>query len=208
MSLIEVLQLKLSNELPGSIAHAEMYPRTTEQVRLKNTDNTTTKEAAVLLLLYPSSQGLSFPLIKRTTYPGVHSGQIALPGGKKELWEENLIETALREANEEIGVNASDIKVLGTLSDIMVSVSNTMVCPVVGYISYEPVFKAQVDEVAEIIQADLDQFINKTTIQEKEITIGNSIKILAPHFNIKGHIVWGATAMMLNEFKKIVVNGY
>lgn len=156
-----------------------------------------------MILLYPDEDAIRFPLIQRPEYPGVHSGQMALPGGKQEPGEEE-IETALRETEEEIGVKRADIEVIGTLSSFYVFASNFQIQPVVGKVSGHPNFVPQESEVAEIVKADLMHLLDDNYLKQKMVMPREGFELQAPYFDLEGKTVWGATAMMLNEFKMIL----
>ena len=160
------------------------------------------KPGSVIILLYHEEGEIKFPLTKRATYKGTHSGQISFPGGKAEAGETD-IETALRECEEEIGIKQSEMKVIGKLSDFFVIPSNFIVTPVVAYVDTKPVYKPDSIEVATIIEGSLSLLLDNLAVKEKEILVANEFKMQAPHFEIEGEIVWGATAMMLNEFRML-----
>jgi len=144
-----------------------------------------------------------FPLTKRPEYLGTHGGQISLPGGKTE-GAETRIETALREAEEEIGVPASKVQILGLLTEFFVIPSNFLITPVIGYLNEVPDFKPDSKEVKKIIYTSLNDLLRDGAVQTKEIMAGNMFPMSAPHFEVENEIVWGATAMMLNEFRMIL----
>jgi 8-oxo-dGTP pyrophosphatase MutT (NUDIX family) len=126
-----------------------------------------------------------------------------LPGGKIEP-NEDIFQAALREAEEEIGVNRKDIRVIGRLSDFNVIPSNFLVAPVVASIEYVPTFIPDAHEVEKVIYADLPELLKDDAIKESEILAAGLYRMIAPHFLIDREIVWGATAMMLNEFRSIL----
>lgn len=161
------------------------------------------RKSAVLLLLYPHNGAIEFPLIVRQEYPGVHSGQIALPGGKFEDSDQNLTETALRETHEEIGIPPDQIKVLGHLSELFVPPSNFNILPVVGFTTTLPKFIPQQEEVRDIIKADINDLNDEHLRKHKNMTFFNKAAVSVPYFDIQGHVVWGATAMILSEFAKL-----
>lgn len=202
--LIGKLRSRLAHPLPGKEAHALMMPKLSSGsgVRFKNTREP--RKGAVLLLLYEKEGELYFPLIQRPVYEGVHSGQIAFPGGRWEEQDTDLYHTALREANEEVGVDPDLISVLGTLSKFMVSASNHLVLPVVGHCSSEPVFRRDPYEVDEVIEARLEELLDQQKRKETEITTAQGYKLKSPYFELNGKVVWGATAMMLSEFVEIM----
>jgi 8-oxo-dGTP pyrophosphatase MutT (NUDIX family) len=160
-----------------------------------------------MILLYENNGIIKFPLTKRQEYVGAHSGQISLPGGKADPGE-NAFETALRECEEEIGINSSDIKVLGRLSEFFVMPSNFLVTPVVGFIHGPPLFIPDTYEVAKIISGSVNELVSDSAILKKEIIAAGTFKMIAPHFEIEGETVWGATAMMLNEFRMVLKEIY
>ena len=202
-SLAQQLEVRLSEALPGAIAHEKLRATPTGKVFPNFEHKTPPKKGSVLILLYQEGDSIKFPLIKRTSYTGTHSAQVSFPGGKIEP-NETIVEAALREANEEVGVIQKDIRVLGRLSDFNVLPSNFIVTPVVGVIDYVPSFIPDPREVHSIIQAELSEVMADDAIREKEIIAGGVYTMMAPHFLIEDEIVWGATAMMLNELRVIV----
>jgi 8-oxo-dGTP pyrophosphatase MutT (NUDIX family) len=196
------LSLRLSLPLPGAAAHEPLRAVPADSAKLMFNHKLPPKPGSVLILLYEEAGVIKFPLTKRATYKGAHSGQVSLPGGKKELGETDF-ETALRECEEEIGVRRSEINVLGRLTDFFVMPSNFLVVPVVGYTSVKPSFKADPVEVDALLDANLLLLLADDSVKEKEIVVANEFRLKAPHFEIDGEIVWGATAMMLNEFRVV-----
>jgi len=164
------------------------------------------KAAAVMILLYPKDDIIHTAFIQRPTYEGVHGGQISFPGGKKEDSDPDLIHTALREASEEIGVNFSEINVIGTLTPLYIPVSNIIVTPVVCWMEKQPVLKPQEEEVVFIIEADIRTLINPAIIKIKPFEIrGEMIDI--KYFDYNDNVIWGATAMILHELFTIFRRG-
>jgi len=161
------------------------------------------RHGAVLILLYPKEESWHFALIERPEYNGVHSKQIALPGGKMDLEDRDLVFTAFREAEEEIGVRREDIYLLSALSEVYIPPSNFLVSPYVGLLDYTPQLVPEVREVANIIEVPLLPFVQEQTISKSIVDIGvHPYKIDVHGFHISPHFVWGATAMILNEFRK------
>ncbi len=162
------------------------------------------RQGSVLVLLYEEDDKVKLPLILRPSYDGVHSGQVALPGGKFEEPDKNLADTALREAAEEIGIVAKDVTMVGELTDLYIPPSNFLVHPYVGTIHYKPEFVPDATEVVEMIEISLDDVLNKSLVHEKEIKLSNGMRILTPYFDFHGHTVWGATAMILSELRSVI----
>jgi len=196
------LKRQLLLPLPGAIAHETLRAVPSDLTKLKFDHKLPPKPGSVLILLYEEDGLIKFPLTKRATYKGAHSGQISLPGGKKELGETE-IETALRECEEEIGVKQSEVTILGRLTDFFVIPSNFLVTPIIGFTTFKPIYKPDPVEVDTIIDASISLLLEAAAIKEKEIIVANEFKLHAPHFEVEGEIVWGATAMMLNEFRMV-----
>ncbi len=204
-TLITKLEARLAEPLPGAAAHEPLRAVRSNGEAIQFKHSLPPRPGSVLILLYPDDHGaIHFPLIKRPDYAGTHSGQVSFPGGKAEAGE-NYLETALREAEEEVGVHPRDVQVLGRLSDFFVVPSNFMVTPVLGYTTKRPEFKADQHEVVRIFEGKLLDILPQSAIQVSEITVATTYKLRAPHFLIDREIVWGATAMMLNELREIVL---
>jgi 8-oxo-dGTP pyrophosphatase MutT (NUDIX family) len=154
-------------------------------------------------MLYEDNGQVRFPLIKRQEYLGAHSGQISLPGGKAEP-DEDAVETALREAEEEIGLNRNDVEVIGKLSDFFVIPSNFLVTPIIVAADGIPSLNPDPREVARILTGNVFDIARQDAILNKEIIAGGQFKMMAPHFEIEGEVVWGATAMILNELCHVI----
>ena len=192
-------------DLPSKSAHVKMAPL--ERVKLieegfYNLDNT--RKAAVMMLFYPKNEITHLVLILRNSYSGVHSSQIAFPGGKVETEDESLAHTALRETHEEIGIPPDQIKVIKAFTEIYIPPSNFMVSPFLGISHDELNFTEQIEEVAGIIELPLTDLLKDETvvIRQKNTSYGENIDV--PSFKIDEHYVWGATAMMLSELKEVL----
>ena len=162
------------------------------------------RKAAVMMLFYPKNKQTHLVLIVRNTYPGIHSSQIAFPGGKVELEDESLAHTALRETHEEIGVHPEKITVIKAFSEIYIPPSNFLVAPFLGISHTELTFTEQEDEVAGIIELPIVEFLNEENIVMKRMNTSYATDIEVPAFKIKEHYVWGATAMMMSELKEVL----
>lgn len=200
--LVEDLKLRLKEPLPGAAAH-NILRATPTGVIPSFQHKAPPRPGSVLIVLYPDTGQLYFPLIKRPDYMGAHSGQVSFPGGKAEAGE-TIVETALREAREEIGLDARHVEVLGKLSDFFVIPSNYIVTPVIGVARGKPDFIPDAYEVSRILQGNLLEILPDHAIKTAEILAAGRYRMMAPHFEIDGEIVWGATAMMLNEFRLII----
>jgi 8-oxo-dGTP pyrophosphatase MutT (NUDIX family) len=194
-------------QLPGEEFHLKMAP-IERLLELKNQarEAKTAKRAGVLCLFYPSSEGETrFMLILRKTYKGVHSAQIGFPGGKVEPDDTSIEMTALRETEEEVGVPTQDISVLKKLTEIYIPPSNFFVQPFIGIAESTPQFKAQESEVEALVEVPLAEFLNDEVCVQKSLKTSYAEEIKVPAFELQGHIVWGATAMMLNEVRALLI---
>lgn len=201
--LAQKIKEALQKPLPGAEGQAPLSPegRYPADRLLEIPDNY--REGAVLLLLYPRGSELNFVLTRRAEYDGVHSGQIALPGGGREPGEA-FQDTALRETWEEVGVPTNRISILGALTRLYIPPSNYMVYPFVGYTPAEPVFRRDRHEVAEIMQVPLSVITdphNRHTEMRNHPQLG---RVHIPYMLIHGYKVWGATAMILSEFSELL----
>jgi 8-oxo-dGTP pyrophosphatase MutT (NUDIX family) len=195
------LKSRLASPLPGNEAHSAMRARALDNSFPAFTHKLPPRPGAVLILLYQDEDRVCFPIIRRQEYVGAHSGQVSLPGGKTETGE-TPVETALRETEEEIGVDRRLPNVIGQLSNFFVIPSNFVITPVVATIDHIPIFKPDPHEVAAILSADLNTLLDDEAILEAEIMAAGQYKMMAPHFMFDGAMVWGATAMILNEFRQ------
>ncbi|MEK9603930.1 MAG: CoA pyrophosphatase [Flavobacteriaceae bacterium] len=196
------------NDLPADNAHSLLAPPL-RMKQLQKLDSTKikSKNAAVLLHLSPSFLGeMNFVLIQRNVYEGAHSGQISFPGGKPEIQDDSLWDTALREAHEEVGLPPSRVEFVRALSKLYVPPSNFLISPFVG-LSYTPCdFKPDPTEVNAIIKISLKDLIEKQAVMTKQLASSlNEIEV--PTYVFDDHQVWGATAMILSEFKILLTTG-
>lgn len=183
-------------------AHLKMAPLERVQY-LQNYDYSIhkPKASAVLSLFYPKNDRAYLLLIVRSSYPGVHSSQIAFPGGKSEYGDMDLKHTALRETNEEVGVMMSDVSIVKQWSDIYIPPSNFIVSPFMGIIEKTPDFMLQPEEVSAVIELPVCDLLDDHLIQNIRMTTSYAENIEVPAFVVEKHIIWGATAMILNEIK-------
>lgn len=202
--VLNLLRSRLNDPLPGLEAHREVmsYVRdSAQQIKQTRTDY---REGAVLMLLYPHQGALHTGLILRPNYEGVHSGQVAFPGGRRESSDFDLRQTALREAQEEVGIRPEAVDIIGGLSEIYIPPSNFMVSPYIGFSAYRPDFIADPREVAAIIETPVDAFLRHDAITWRSVALSNGARLKVQCFALGDHVVWGATAMMLAEFRALM----
>jgi 8-oxo-dGTP pyrophosphatase MutT (NUDIX family) len=200
----ELLRSELKKPLPGIEVQLQMAPPDRSLKNFPRVPQADASIAAVLIILYQHNDSVNTVFIQRPDYEGVHSGQISFPGGRKELEDTDIIKTALREAYEEVGVDLSEISVVGTLTPLFIPVSKTIVTPVVGWTNNKPAFKIQEEEVVYLIEGDLKKFLNPSIIKIKRFDILGEMRNIK-YFDYEGHIIWGATAMILNELLAIIL---
>ena len=201
--LCRKLNYRLSLPLPGIQAQLKMAHLERRLNYSQRNIPSYARMGAVLILLYEEDDYLKTCFIERTAYDGVHSGQIAFPGGKKEEGE-TLVQAALREAEEEIGVKQSDINILGQLTELYIPPSNFLVHPFVGAIPYKPEFFREPAEVAEVVEIKIDDLSDVTFRGEKKIKLSSGMMVETPYYNLHGKTVWGATAMIISEFLEVI----
>ncbi|HZW63722.1 MAG TPA: CoA pyrophosphatase [Flavobacteriaceae bacterium] len=193
-------------ELPGRSAQFLMSPPFRDELVKKMEDRIhQAKKAAVMVLFYPSiSNETHLVLILRKTYKGVHSAQVGFPGGRVEMEDQSLLQTAIRETQEEVGVNQEDVVVLKSLTEVYIPPSNFIVHPFLGTLHYTPQFLKQDDEVEDVLEIPLLHFLDDANVTTKPVQTSYNVEIEVPAFNLNNHVVWGATAMMLNEVKVLL----
>lgn len=195
-----------SISLPGPAAQAELSGF--GRPRVQQAGNA--KKAAVLLYVFPDLQGnYRMCFIKRTSrYPSdPHAGQISFPGGKREPQDNTDWDTAIREAKEEVGILPGNTKKIGALSPLYIPVSNFIVHPFLSSAEEAPNFQLQEEEVDAIITPKISDILDQNSLQYREIKVGQGRLLKdVPHFYLEKQIIWGATAMILNEFKASLLN--
>lgn len=199
---LQSLIMQLQKPLPGIESHKSFYP-----YRFKDEnsiDFSTFRKAVVGIHVFQSEDGLSILLIERSEYDGTHSKQIAFPGGKVDATDHSSEFTARRESFEEVAIPLDAGEVIGQLTEVNIPVSKFNVIPFVFYHENLPELKKNEREVNEILTirfSDLlnDQFKTITSIRiNKQVIMPN-----VPCFIINEKIIWGATALILNELKLI-----
>ncbi|WP_424961522.1 NUDIX hydrolase [Ekhidna sp.] len=197
--LTSFLEKRVQQPMPGDVAHQRMKPKMANGAPLKLKHATPPRKGGVLILLYEEEGSVRFPLIQRPSYEGIHSGQMALPGGRHEEEDMDLFQTALRESEEEIGVHREKVEIIGSLSEFFVAASNYQVLPVIGKINHKPSFIPEPREVDDIVTPPITHLIDPERLKEKEISVRSGYRLICPYFDLEGRTVWGATAMMLSE---------
>lgn len=192
------------SSLPGAEAQDRMSSRSRLSIQEYLERNPDYRTSAVMLLLFPSGDFISSLLIERPSYEGVHSGQLALPGGRSEEADEDLIHTAIRETYEEVGVKVLREQVIGPLTPIYIPPSRFLVHPFVAFLNERPEFIPDEREVESLLEVNLSLFMDEEVKQRRRITVGENMFLEAPCYVIADKILWGATAMMFSEMESIL----
>jgi 8-oxo-dGTP pyrophosphatase MutT (NUDIX family) len=201
INIVELLRSELSRSLPEGASHSKMTP----VARSPLNTNIPYQKGGVLILLYPFYNKPNIVFMKRVVDNTPHSGQISFPGGRFEPSDKSLQATALRETEEELGVSASEIEIIGQLTPLEIEVSNVEVWPFVGVSYKSPLFKPNPEEVDYLIEVNVKDLLNPGII-EKKVEVIRGIEIEIPYYNISDNHIWGATAMILSEFLDVLGN--
>lgn len=195
------LRTRMAQPLPGLEAQLRMAPNPRagwDPLRFPDG----ARAGAALLLVYPHDEALHFALTVRGSELRNHTGQVSLPGGRVDAGE-SFEDAALREAQEEVGVDPRAVELIGRLTPLHIPVSGFILHPVIGFTSMRPAFQRAEWEVARIIEAPVsllaDAGMFKREIRTRVVS-GQSIEVDVPFYDIAGEKVWGATAMVLAEF--------
>ncbi len=201
IEFVQWLKHRMQQPLPGYEAQKKM-------MNVNRPDGShappTARQSGVLILLYPKDNDVRLVVIERSADGGVHSGQIALPGGKKEETDPDIVATALREAAEEVALNANKVEVLGILSSLYIPVSNFVVNPVLAICNEEPQLIPSEYEVARILHLPLSTvFSRKEMVDVRASGLNLTIHTVAYMMDDE-KFIWGATAMILAELEAML----
>lgn len=201
---LDDIRAALSSPLPGLSAHLKMAPQPRAGWDPTFTLPADCREGGVLILLYSRAEQLHLVLTRRTETVRSHKGQISLPGGKRE-GSESLLETALRETCEELGVPPNGTEIIGQLSTLYTPPSNYCIHPFVGHRPVAPAFSPDPVEVAEVLEVPLVTLLDPCM---RKVEYWPDTRFESPRrvpfFDISGQVVWGATAMILSELVTLI----
>lgn len=196
----------ISVELPALKAHLKMAPlERLTQLQNQSKEKNDPRTAAVLMLCYPKNGATHLVLIVRNSYEGVHSAQIAFPGGKYENGDIDFAATAIRETYEEVGVDPQKVELIKPFTQVYIPPSNFIVYPYLAICQEEIDFIPDPKEVADIIELPIATLLNDSCSIETELKTSYANSIMVPAFQIEHHTIWGATAMMLSELKDVMI---
>lgn len=201
-SWLDSLASRLSGPKPGIISQLKMVPDHRRHEKTYQEIGDSCHKAGVLLLLYPWQGRLHIVLTRRTAKVAQHQAQISFPGGHQDS-HESLLETALREAEEELSVPPSSVHVLGELTPLYVPPSNYCIYPMVAIAVSRPDFRPSPDEVAEVIEVPLDHLLNTKNVR-REVWPLRGLDVSVPFYSFQDHKIWGATAMIMAELLDLI----
>ncbi|MEK7253735.1 MAG: CoA pyrophosphatase [Bacteroidota bacterium] len=203
LNFIHHLREKLQLPLPGLQAQLKMAHTIRHFHRETPAE---ARPAGVLAVLFPKNEEWHVIFIERPKNDNDrHGGQISFPGGKYELEDASMLDTALRETEEEIGVPRSQVQVLGSLTSLYIPVSNFHVHPFVGYLENPPNYVLQEEEVGGVVEVPMSYFKNPDIRREKNMRVSQLLTLNnVPYFEVKGRVLWGATAMMMSELLEVM----
>jgi 8-oxo-dGTP pyrophosphatase MutT (NUDIX family) len=198
------IELVKKSNLGGLEAQFKLAPKLRFKYDADKIKASNPRKAAVLALFYPDKNNKTFFLLtQRASYKGTHSAQISFPGGKIEKSDVNLQQTALRETEEEVGVEAISVKIIRELTDVYIPPSNFLATPFLGYSELKPTFNLN-NEVETVIEVSLSDLLSDANLTSVSMTTSYMDKIDVPCFKFQNFIVWGATAMMLSEIRELL----
>lgn len=197
------LSERLKLPLPGREAQFRMASTFRRPERYEY-DVSKARKGGVLIALFNDGDAIRTVLMKRPDYAGTHSGQVSFPGGKHEPGDADIIATALREAFEEVAIPNDDVRVIGQLTELYIPPSNFLVHPVLGVLDKVPELVPDQHEVERILLPDLAHFLRDDLIRQTAVPIQGNFRVDAPYYDVEGHVVWGATAMILSELAQVL----
>lgn len=200
---IEKLERQLEDELPGRQAQWKMAP-IGRNVEIEVPDDR--KLACVLLLLIPKGKDWHITIIERVSDipEDPHAGQLSFPGGKFEETDYSYQDCALRETEEELGVNPAEIGIIGELTSLYVNVSNFLIYPFIGFMGDFPEFNPQKTEVKHVFTTPINHFLGARNKKKTDLEVRGGIIKDVPYYDINNKVLWGASAMMMSEFEHLV----
>ncbi len=198
------LNKQLKQVLPGESAQKKLSAHPDYTIKGLLQKNPNPRQSAVMIVLWPENNGVRCLLIRRSDSASAHGGQMAFPGGKWDELDTDLIQTAIRETREEIGLGLDTQSVIGALSPLYIPVSNFLVNPFVASCGMRPLLSIEPAEVQDVVDFDLGHILNDQNIHIGERLLQNGAKLKTPYYEIEGFEVWGATAMILSELAEVL----
>ena len=209
--LLQFLNKRLQEELPHSdIRKEELDPKVLKML-MEEEENAQAqfktsppRICAVMIAIYQYQEELYLPMMLRPTKSRAHPGQVSFPGGKREDQDQDLIETAIREMDEEVGVLVPRANVLGDLTPIYIPPSNSLVTPIVGFLDGKPNYTPAPDEVERVLDVNMKDLVNPANKRAKKVVLTNGEYFEMPAFAVNDVFIWGGTARMIMELNKLM----
>lgn len=199
---LAVLAQRLRSDKPGLQSQLTMVPDLRPGDKTYQEAGDTCLRAGVLVLIYPREGRPHVVLTRRTSQVAHHQAQISFPGGQMDA-HESAVETALREAEEELDIPPAGVRVLGELTPLYVPPSDFCIYPVVAASGKRPEFRPSPREVAEVIEVPLEHLLAPGTVKKETWPI-RGLDVSVPFYSFRGHKIWGATAMILAELLDLI----
>ena len=169
----------------------------------KNIDDEKFKPSAVLIPIFSKEAEYQILFIKRSQGVAFHKGQAAFPGGNQEPHDSNLLQTALREAKEEIGLEAEDVEIVGELDDFTTTTSGYIMSPFVAFIPYPYQFQLYTREVEDVFYVPISALMNESNFRQDYYPTEDKAG-LGYAYEYQGRIIWGATARIVKQFMELI----
>lgn len=209
--LISFLKKRVQIELPHSDIRKEGLDPKMLELLLEEERNATTqfkqkppRICAVMMAVYEQEGALYFPMMLRPMKSRAHPGQISFPGGKKEKADQDLIETAIRETEEEVGVKVPRKNIIGRLTSVYIPPSNSLVTPILAYLDHKPTYTIAPDEVEIALDISIADLANPINKKVKKVVLTNGEYFEMPAFAVQDVLIWGGSARMIMEFNKLM----
>ena len=209
--LIPFLKNRLQYELPHSDIRKEGLSEKLLKILLEEEKNAKSRFAqkppricAVMVAFYCKDEEWFLPMMRRPDNIRAHPGQISFPGGRQEEVDEDLIATAIRETEEEIGITVPKSNILGNLTEIYIAPSNSLVTPIVAFLDDPPLYIPDEKEVAEVLDIRLTDLQNTANIRAKKVVLTNGDYFNMPAYQAENNFIWGGTARMIAELLKLL----
>ena len=197
--------LRYSSKVPADVGlkiNFDLISKSVRETSPKVIEGADLTLAGVMVLLFQREEEYTVILNRRTRMVGHHKGEISFPGGRMEAGDEGLLDTALRETFEEMGISREKIQVLGRIDDMQTK-TGYMIRPFVGVIDYPYNYKLSNEEVEEVLELPVADLFSPE-YQRDEIYIAGKKQAKAPVYVYEGNVVFGATARILHNLADII----
>lgn len=164
---------------------------------------TTERRAGVLLMFYPKRGAPHVLFTKRSKEVAEHKGEISFPGGAYDPEDETILQTALRESREELGLNVNELEILGELDDVYVPPTRFLITPFIAFAREPPKPRPSASEISEVIEIPVSELLDPSILRE-ELRGAGGMKRYLQFYNYEDHVIWGATARILKQFLDLV----